>query len=205
MLPTLELERELHLQGYRLVAGIDEAGRGALAGPVVAAVVILPDDFYLKGVRDSKLIPELKREVLYEQVISSVLAYGVGVVGNEVIDKINILQSTFVAMRMAVEQIPTRPDIALIDGRDAPNVGIPAKAVIRGDAISTSIAAASIVAKVTRDRIMRDCHALFPEYGFDKNKGYGTRTHREAIERVGSCTLHRLTFLGNLLQERLSL
>ncbi|MCB0711023.1 MAG: ribonuclease HII [Ignavibacteriae bacterium] len=205
MLPTLELERELQGQGYQLVAGIDEAGRGALAGPVVAAAVILPEDFSLKGVRDSKLIPELEREALYDKVISSVLAYGIGIVDNEVIDKINILQSTFVAMRTAVEQIQIRPDVALIDGRDAPEVGVPAKAVIKGDAISVSIAAASIVAKVTRDRIMRDHHALFPEYGFDKNKGYGTRTHREAIERVGSCTLHRLTFLGNLRQERLSL
>ncbi len=205
MTPTFELENSIRTSGLPLVAGVDEAGRGALAGPVVAGAVILSEDFDLPGVRDSKTIPEAEREALYERIVSQVPAWGVGIVENDRIDRINILQATFAAMGEAVRNLEIRPDFALIDGRDAPDVGVPCRGVIRGDSLSLSVAAASILAKVTRDRIMREHHGSFPRYGFDRNKGYGTKLHREAIQEWGPCTLHRLTFLGSLLQERLPL
>ncbi len=198
--PTLEREHALEREGYHLVAGMDEAGRGALAGPVVAAAVVLAPGFDLAGVRDSKLIPEPEREDLFESIIRRTVTWGVGIVNNDVIDSINILQATFVAMRKACAALPTTPDFVLIDGRDAVDVGRPCRAIIGGDGLSVSIAAASIIAKVTRDRMMRALHDDYPEYGFDRNKGYGTATHRTAILRYGPTVVHRRSFLGKLMQ-----
>ena len=205
VLPTNIREQKLTESGYTSVAGVDEAGRGALAGPVVAAAVILPEQFTVDRIRDSKTIPEAEREYLYDQIIDGVTAWGVGIVDNTVIDKINILQATFSAMKQAIRSLEHSPDYVLIDGRDIPKLEIPSEGIIKGDSISRSIAAASIVAKVTRDRIMRGEHKNFPLFGFKQNKGYGTLMHREAIQEHGFCTLHRLTFLGKLLQERLLL
>ena len=204
-LPTNILEQELIASGYRRVAGIDEAGRGALAGPVVAAAVILPEECDVEGVRDSKRVPEAEREELYGKIIASAEAWGVGVIDNSTVDAINILQATFRAMKQAVSSLSIKPDYALIDGRDIPKLEVRSRGVIKGDSVSLSIAAASILAKVTRDRVMRKKGEEFPWYGFQQNKGYGTQKHREAIQEYGPCTLHRLTFLGNLLQERLLL
>jgi len=205
VLPTNILEQKFAESGYKRVAGVDEAGRGAIAGPVVAAVVVLPGHFDVEGVRDSKTVPEVERERLYSQIVESTKAWGVGIVDNRRIDKMSILQATFRAMKQAVTSLAQRPDYVLIDGRDIPKLEITSEGVIKGDSVSLSIAAASIIAKVTRDRIMRSKHEEFPYYGFRQNKGYGTVKHREAVLEYGPCTLHRLTFLGNFLQERLLL
>lgn len=204
-MPTDEYERELWGLGYGSVAGIDEAGRGALAGPVVAGAVILPEGFDVAGVRDSKLIPEPEREKLFEQITGSAIAWGVGIIDNDRIDTVNILQATFLAMAQAVASLPVPPDIALIDGRDAPDVGVPCRAMVKGDARCRSIAAASIVAKVTRDRVMRQADRAHPQYGFAQHKGYGTAAHRAAILKCGPSSLHRLSFLTKILQQRLAL
>ena len=185
--------------------GIDEVGRGALAGPVVAAAVELPENCAIAGIRDSKTVPEHEREMLFDHICGEALSWGIGIVHNNEIDSINILRATFVAMKTAVADLPQTPDFALIDGRDLPDVGVPGQALIKGDSLSISIAAASIVAKVTRDRIMREEHLRFPVYGFAKNKGYGTATHRAAIGTHGPCSIHRLSFLTSILQQRLSL
>lgn len=203
--PTDEFERKLRALGYGRIAGIDEAGRGALAGPVVAAAVLLSPDFEVCGVRDSKLIPEPEREELYEKIVDAAAGWGVGIVDNGEIDAINILQATFRAMKHAVSALAAPPDIAIIDGRDAPDVGVPCTALVKGDQLCVSIAAASIVAKVTRDRIMREEDQRFPAYRLAQNKGYGTPFHRSAIERHGPTPIHRLTFLGNVLQQSFSL
>lgn len=203
-LPTDSLEQKLRQQhGYTAIAGVDEAGRGALAGPVVAAAVILPVGCLIEGVRDSKLIPEQEREWLYDTVIQQSVAWAVGIVSQHEIDQINILRATFAAMRQAVKGLAIVPDALLIDGRDTVNVGIPCQAVIGGDRLSISIAAASIIAKVTRDRIMQTEHQHYPQFGFKQHKGYGTAQHRQAIQQHGPSSLHRLTFLGKVLQGRL--
>jgi ribonuclease HII len=201
LLPTDEHERELRGLGFELIAGVDEVGRGAIAGPVVAAAVLLPCDCAIDGVRDSKMVPEPERERLYDVIIGQAIAWGVGIVGHEEIDRINILQATFVAMRAAVASLPLRPDYVLIDGRDAVGVGVPCRAIIGGDALCSSIAAASIVAKVTRDRIMRQQDALMPVYGFARHKGYATTEHRRAVLEHGPTGIHRMTFLTRLLSE----
>lgn len=198
-LPTNQHENELRGIGFELIAGIDEAGRGALAGPVVAAAVLLPRDCSIAGVRDSKLIAEPMREKLYDDVTSAAIAWGVGVVDHEEIDRLNILQATFMAMRIAVSSLAIPPDYLLIDGRDRIDAGVPCRAVIDGDALCHSIAAASIIAKVTRDRLMRHHDELLPHYGFARHKGYGTATHRRAIVEHGPCSIHRRTFLRKLL------
>lgn len=205
IVPTDEHERELRALGYKNVAGIDEAGRGALAGPVVAGAVLLPEGFDLPGVRDSKLIPEPEREELFERITDAAVAWGVGIIDNCRIDRVNILQATFLAMAQAVASLSVRPDIALIDGRDAPDVGVPCRAMVKGDALCRSIAAASIVAKVTRDRIMREEDRRHPLYGLARNKGYGTALHRAAIIEYGPSSIHRLSFLGTILQQRIAL
>lgn len=192
---------ELQSLGFDLVAGVDEAGRGALAGPVVAAAVVLPSDCAIEGVRDSKLVPEPERERLYEEIIAAAVAWSVGVVSEQVIDDINILQATFVAMRAAVGSLVPRADYVLIDGRDAVEVGVPCRAIIDGDALCPSISAASIVAKVTRDRIMRALDAELPLFGFSHNKGYATATHRLAVLEHGPSSVHRRTFLRKLFTE----
>ena len=190
---------ELRTLGFGRVAGVDEAGRGALAGPVVAAAVILPDDCTVEGIRDSKLVAEPERERLYEEIVACATAWSVGVVDERLIDEINILQATFVAMRAAVASLEPGADYVLIDGRDAVDVGTPCRAIIDGDALCASIAAASIIAKVTRDRIMRALDVQLPVYGFARNKGYATAEHRRAILAHGPAASHRQTFLRRLL------
>lgn len=204
-LPTEEYEIVLREQGFQRIIGIDEVGRGALAGPVVAAAVRLPENCGIDRIRDSKTVPEAERETLYDQICDGALVWAVGIVDNDVIDEINILQATFRAMKSAVAGLSESPDFALIDGRDMPDIGVPCQALIKGDGLSKSIAAASILAKVTRDRIMRGEHERFPAYAFAQNKGYGTAVHRAAIQEHGPCSIHRLSFLGSILQQRLSL
>jgi len=204
ILPSDDHERALYDLGFEYVAGVDEAGRGALAGPVVAAAVVLPHGSSIDGVRDSKLIPEPEREELYERIIRDAVCWSVGVVGQEEIDRINILQATFLAMRTAVRGAMPVPHYVLIDGRDAPDVGVPCRAIIGGDGLCRSIAAASIVAKVTRDRILRSKDPEMPMYGFARHKGYATREHCRAILEHGPTPFHRHSFLGRLMQERLA-
>jgi ribonuclease HII len=185
-------ERKLTASGP--VAGVDEAGRGALAGPVVAAAVICDPCGELSRVRDSKLVREEERERLYERILARCLAHGVGIVEADEIDRINILRATLKAMKLAVESLGPAPGLVLVDGNRLPDLRVPAVAVPGGDGMSFSIAAASIVAKVTRDRIMREGAGVFREYGWDENKGYGTARHLEAIRRLGRTELHRKSF-----------
>lgn len=175
------------------VCGVDEAGRGPLAGPVVAAAVVFHKPRAPQGINDSKLVPAELREALYD-AISASAAVGIGVASVEEIDRINILQATFLAMRRAVAALPSLPRHVLIDGNQAPDLGCPATAIVRGDGLSLSIAAASIIAKVTRDRIMRDLDLPHPGYGFARHKGYGTPAHLQAIARLGPCPMHRRSF-----------
>ncbi|MCL4426081.1 MAG: ribonuclease HII [Firmicutes bacterium] len=189
------LEEEAHRAGYQLVAGVDEAGRGPLAGPVVAAAIILPESLLIPGLNDSKKIPEEKRERLYDQILHQALAFGVGRADPEFIDQHNILRATFWAMVQAIRNLPLVPDLVLVDGGfPIRNLALPQRAVIRGDSLSCSIAAASIIAKVTRDRLMREYDLVYPEYGFSQNKGYGTPEHLAALTRFGPCPIHRRSF-----------
>ena len=187
-------ERELRLAGFQRIAGIDEVGRGSLAGPVVAAAVILPDRHRIKGLRDSKVLSRARREALYELILDRAEAVGVGSMEVEVIDRINILQATKLAMRQALGHLNPGPDHLMIDALRLREVDLPQRPIIDGDAISASIAAASIVAKVTRDRICAEIDARYPAYGFARNKGYGTRRHFEALLREGPCEWHRRSF-----------
>ena len=196
-----QIEEGLYEGGARYIAGVDEVGRGPLAGPVVAAAVILPADFDVPGVDDSKKLSEKKREELFEQITEHAVAYGVGVIENYIIDEINILEATKLAMKKALERLETRPDYILIDALTLKDVPIPQRGIIKGDSLSVSIAAASIVAKVTRDRMMKEYHERFPQYAFDHNKGYGTKAHIEGIECYGPCLLHRKTFLKKYVVE----
>jgi ribonuclease HII len=187
-------ERELRSAGFRWIAGIDEVGRGSLAGPVVAAAVILPERHRIRGLRDSKVLPRARREALYEQILDRATAVGVGCMEVEVIDRINILQATKLAMREALGRLTQPPDHLVIDALSLPQVDLPQRPIIDGDAISASIAAASIVAKVTRDRICAEFDARYPAYGFARNKGYGTRRHLDALLEEGPCEWHRRSF-----------
>lgn len=187
-------ERQLHQSGFRLVAGIDEVGRGCLAGPVVAAAVILPERHRIKGIRDSKVLGRSRREALYELILDRAEGVGVGCIEVEVIDRVNILQATRLAMREALARLPEAPDHLLIDALSLREVELPQRPIIDGDAISASIAAASIVAKVTRDRICDEFDRRYPAYGFARNKGYGTRRHVDALVAEGPCAWHRRTF-----------
>ena len=182
------------------ICGIDEAGRGPLAGPVVAGAVILPKDEQILYVNDSKKLSEKKRELLYDEITERALAVGVGIVGPERIDEINILQATYEAMRLAVGQLEMRPDILLNDAVTIPGIDIQQVPIVKGDAKSVSIAAASIIAKVTRDRLMREYDQVFPEYGFASNKGYGTKSHIEALKALGPTPIHRRTFIQHFVQ-----
>ncbi len=188
-------EKLYHRRGYRRIAGLDEVGRGPLAGPVVAAAVILPPGGIGQELFDSKQIPSKKREALYEAIFSGA-SVGIGLLGQEEIDRINILQASLQVMALAVRNLPVAPDFLLIDGPHGLAVPIPQKLIPKGDRLSNSIAAASIVAKVTRDRLMMEYHEKYPQYNFAKHKGYGTEEHRAAIERFGVCELHRKTFRG---------
>ena len=184
-----------------IIAGIDEAGRGPLAGPVVAAAVILPKDHPILYVNDSKQLSEKKREQLYEEIMKEAPAVGVGMASEKVIDEINILQATYEAMRQAVSKLKIRPAGTLNDAVTIPGLELRQVPIIKGDAKSASIAAASIIAKVTRDRIMKEYDSLYPEYGFARHKGYGSQEHIEALKKYGPCPIHRLTFIKGILND----
>lgn len=193
---NLHFERIAHTQGFLKVAGVDEVGRGPLAGPVVAAAVILPVGVQLAGVDDSKKLSPHKREILFEVITAQALSIGIGSIGPEIVDSINILQATRLAMLNAVQQLSPQPDYLLIDGITPINSALPQKTVKKGDSLSLSIAAASIIAKVTRDRLMTEMDQRYPGYGFAGHKGYGSAAHLEAIRRLGPSPIHRLTFGG---------
>ena len=181
------------------ICGIDEAGRGPLAGPVVAGAVILPKGLKIPYLNDSKQLSEKKREELYDIIMDQAISVGVGIIAPERIDEINILQATYEAMRQAIHQLEYQPDILLNDAVIIPDIHIPQEKIIKGDAKSLSIAAASVIAKVTRDRMMKAYHELFPEYGFDRHKGYGSKEHIEALKKFGPCPIHRKTFIKNFV------
>lgn len=192
---------EAEYRAYGLVAGTDEAGRGPLAGPVVAAAVILDSEKEILFLNDSKKLSEKKRESLYPEILEKALSVGVGVVDAARIDEINILQATYEAMRQAFEALSPRPDVLLADAVRIPGLSVRQVPIIKGDAKSLSIAAASIVAKVTRDRMIREAEALYPGYGFAKHKGYGTPEHIRALKELGPCPIHRRSFIGHFISE----
>lgn len=188
-------EQAARERGFTAICGVDEAGRGPLAGPVVAAAVILPENCVLEGLNDSKKLSEKKREALYDAICQATSSYAIAMVDHTVIDQINILQATYQAMQQAIAGLSIAADYALIDGNRAPKLDIACECVVGGDAKSASIAAASILAKVTRDRYMMEMDTQYPAYAFGKHKGYGTKAHYEAILKYGSCPIHRKTFL----------
>ena len=192
----LYFEKMACRQGYRAVAGIDEAGRGPLAGPVVAAAVILPEGCQIEGVNDSKKLTESKRNFLFDLIMEQAVSVGVGLSDSQTVDRINILQATLRAMESAVAELAPSPDCLLIDGISRTSLNVYQKTVKKGDSLSCSIAAASIIAKVTRDRLMEAFDKEYPGYGFAAHKGYGAKTHLEAIRRLGPTPIHRLTFRG---------
>lgn len=195
----LKYENEALSKGYNNICGVDEAGRGPLAGPVCAAAVILPKGEIIQGVNDSKKLTEKKREALYGVIKEKAVAYSIAFASVEEIEEMNILNATMLAMKRAVDGLDIPADYAMIDGNKIPNLNIPAEYVIKGDANSMSIAAASILAKVTRDRLCADYEKEYPQYGFAKHKGYGTKLHREMILKYGPCKIHRMSFLKKLL------
>lgn len=197
--PTLRHEQALHAQGIRLIAGVDEAGRGPLAGPVVAAAIILPPGITIPGVDDSKKLSAVRREELFDVILATAVASGVGIVDHDEIDQYNILRATYRAMHAAITALKVVPEHILVDGNRFEGTGIPFTTIIAGDALSQSIAAASVIAKVTRDRLLCDYDRLYPAYGFARHKGYGTAAHRAAIIAHGPCPIHRRTFLGGIL------
>ncbi len=198
-MPDYEYESKASAMGYCNICGVDEAGRGPLAGPVYAAAVILPQGLVIEGLNDSKKLSEKKRELLYDKVIENAIAWSVGIATEQEIDEVNILQATYLAMRRAVEGLEVKADYALIDGNRMPPLSIDGETVIKGDALSMSIAAASIIAKVSRDRFMLEIDKEYPEYQFSKHKGYGTALHYEMIEKYGISPVHRRSFLKKLL------
>lgn len=195
-------EKEAAARGFCAVCGIDEAGRGPLAGPVYAAAVILPPDCVIEGLNDSKKLTEARREKLFDVIVEKAVAYGIGSADEKEIDSLNILQATYLAMRRAVEALPVPCDYAMVDGNRMPPLPVPGETIVKGDAKSASIAAASILAKVSRDRVMMQYHEQYPAYGFNAHKGYGTRTHYAALEAYGPCPIHRLTFLKKFFQQQ---
>ena len=205
-----KIEEELYLKGINSIAGIDEAGRGPLAGPVVVACVVMPKDSMIEGVNDSKKVSEKKREKLFEEITKEALGYGIGIVSQEEIDKINILNATKEGLTLAIKELEKdlqekkrkfeKPEIILVDALTKIDTDhIPYRSIIKGDSKSYSIAAASIIAKVTRDRIMRQWDEVYPMYGFEKHKGYGTSAHITAIKEYGLCPLHRRSFVKNIV------
>lgn len=192
-------ENEKYNEGYKIICGVDEAGRGPLAGPVYAAAVVLEKGQTIEGVNDSKKLSEKKRELLFDKIINECKDYSIGTASEKEIDELNILQATFLAMKRAVDGLSVKPDCALVDGNQIPNLDCDVTTVVKGDAKSESIAAASILAKVSRDRYMLKMAEKYPQYGFEKHKGYGTKLHYEMIEKYGICDIHRKTFLKKVL------
>lgn len=197
-----EYENNCFAQGYSMVCGVDEAGRGPLAGPVCAAAVILPPNLEIPGLNDSKKLSDKKRRELYPVIQEKALAYGIAFADQSEIDSINILQATYLAMERAMAQLTVKPDIALIDGNRAKDFGLPVQTVVHGDSLSASIAAASVLAKVTRDDLMLEMAQKYPGYGFEIHKGYGTKAHYAALEELGPCPIHRMTFLKKFYGEK---
>lgn len=195
-----EYENKLRKDGLKFIAGIDEAGRGPLAGPVVVGCVILPENSFIEGVNDSKKISEKKREILYDEITNEAIAWSVGIVDQGEIDEINILNATKKALTIAIQNLEVKPERILVDALEhIDTCGIPYTSIIKGDAKNYSIAAASIIAKVTRDRIMYEWDKVYPEYGFASHKGYGTAKHIQAIKENGICMLHRKSFVKNII------
>ena len=200
LLQLKEKENELREKGFKFICGIDEAGRGPLAGPVVVASVIMPADSMIEGVNDSKKISEKKREELHEKIIKEAISYGVAIIGQDEIDEVNILNATKKGLTISLQELTQKPDLILVDALNhIDTLGIPYDSIIKGDAKCYSIAAASIIAKVTRDRIMREWDKIYPEYGFEKHKGYGTANHIKAIKEFGLCPIHRKTFTKHFI------
>ena len=193
-------ENELRKKGFKYICGIDEAGRGPLAGPVVVASVILPENSMIEGINDSKKVSEKKREKLYDMIIEEAISYGVGIIGQDEIDEINILNATKKGLTMSLEELIQKPDIILVDALSKINtLGVPYESIIKGDAKCYSISAASIIAKVTRDRIMREWDKVYPQYGFASHKGYGTSIHIKALKEYGPSPIHRKTFIKHFI------
>ena len=197
-----QFEEELFAQGYKLVCGVDEAGRGPLAGPVCAAAVILPANLVIPGLDDSKKLSDKRRRELFPIIKEQAIAYGIGLASHEEIDEINILQATYLAMERAIAQLTETPEYALIDGNRAKDFGLPVKTVVKGDSLSANIAAASVLAKVTRDILMEEAAVEYPGYGFEIHKGYGTRAHYDALRTLGASPIHRNTFLKKFYGEK---
>lgn len=197
-----EIENGIYSDGFKIICGVDEAGRGPLAGPVCAAAVILPMGLEIPGLTDSKKLTDQKRRELFPIIKEQAIAYGIGLASHEEIDEINILQATYLAMERALAQLSVRPDIALIDGNRAKDFGLPVRTVVKGDSLSANIAAASILAKVTRDDLMLRLAEQYPEYGFEVHKGYGTKAHYEALRAYGASPIHRRTFLKKFYGEK---
>ena len=200
-MPDYSFERAAHEAGYRVVCGIDEAGRGPLSGPVVAAACVLDPSVEIAGLNDSKKLSPAKRELLFERITESALDYAIGMASPDEIDSLNILNATMLAMRRAIAGLKTPADFALVDGNCTRDFPIPARAIVKGDALSCSISAASILAKVTRDRLCLEDEKNYPQYGFAKHKGYGTAEHIAALKQYGPCPIHRKTFLKFLSSE----
>ena len=201
-MPDFSIEKEAIQNGYKFVCGVDEAGRGPLAGPVCAAAVILPIDAEIEGLNDSKKLSEKKREALFPVICEKAIAYSVAFGSLEEIEELNILEATYFAMNRAIEALPKQADFALIDGNRVPkDIKIPCQTVVKGDAKSCSVAAASILAKVTRDRLLLEYDEQYPQYNFKKHKGYGTKEHTDLILKYGPCPIHRMSFLKKLLSK----
>lgn len=199
-MPDYEFEKAAVNSGFSCICGVDEAGRGPLAGPVCAAAVILPEGAVIEGLDDSKKLTEKKREKLYDIIKETAVAYSVAYGTLEEIESVNILEATYLAMNRAIEGLTVKPDFALIDGNRVPRgIKIPCETIVKGDSKSMSVAAASVLAKVTRDRLMLEYDKKYPEYNFKKHKGYGTKEHTELIKQYGPCEIHRLSFLKNIL------
>ena len=194
-------EREALADGFEIVCGVDEAGRGPMAGPVCAAAVILPRETVIEGLNDSKKLTDKKRRELYDVITQTAAAYGIAFASEQEIDEVNILQATFLAMERAMQKLAVRPQLALIDGNRARDFGLPVRTIVHADALSASVAAASILAKVTRDRLMEELDGEYPQYGFAVHKGYGTKRHYEALRAFGPCPIHRRTFLKKFYGE----
>ena len=197
-----EIEESYYEQGIQLICGVDEAGRGPLAGPVCAAAVILPAHVDIPGLDDSKKLSDKRRRELYPQIMEKAVAYGIAFAEHTEIDEYNILQATYLAMERAISLLAIKPEIALIDGNRAKDFGVPVKTVVHGDSLSASIAAASVLAKVTRDNSMLEMAEKYPQYGFDIHKGYGTKAHYAALTEHGHCPIHRMSFLKKFYGEK---